>query len=89
MAEQYLSRCCAAVAVVDLQGKGAHAVELVEVVQGPANLAGRRIVIARGNMLMDAVSIYQTFLSWHLPTLAQYLASLALAQYLSSLAAAA
>lgn len=46
----------AAVAVVDLQGQGAQTAELAQVLSGPANLAGRRIIVARGNMLMDAVS---------------------------------
>ena len=46
----------AAVAVVDLQGQGAQTAELAQVMQGPARLAGKHIIIARGNMLMDAVS---------------------------------
>lgn len=44
----------AAVAVVDLQGQGAQTAELAQVMQGPARLAGKHIIIARGNMLMDA-----------------------------------
>eukprot|EP00277_Geminigera_cryophila_P004930 CAMPEP_0179434752 /NCGR_PEP_ID=MMETSP0799-20121207/19006_1 /TAXON_ID=46947 /ORGANISM="Geminigera cryophila, Strain CCMP2564" /LENGTH=184 /DNA_ID=CAMNT_0021213725 /DNA_START=8 /DNA_END=562 /DNA_ORIENTATION=+ len=44
----------AAVAVVDLQGKGAQTSELGQVLRGPASLAGRRIVIAQGSKLYDA-----------------------------------
>lgn len=43
-----------AVAVVDLQGQGTRTAELAEVMQGPASLAGRRVVIAQGDMLYDA-----------------------------------
>jgi hypothetical protein len=44
------------VAVVDLQRQGAQTAELAEVlaVEGPSRLAGKRIIIAKGNMLMDA-----------------------------------
>jgi len=42
---------------VDLQGKGAQTAELGQVLRGPASLAGRRIVIAQGSKLYDAVSL--------------------------------
>lgn len=40
-----------------MQGKGAQTAELTQVLSGPASLAGRHIVIAKGTKLMyDAVS---------------------------------
>ena len=42
---------------MDLQGKGAQTAELGQVLRGSASLAGRRIVIAQGSKLYDAVSL--------------------------------